>query len=277
MATSMRLLAFALVMLAACVKVAHAADASTWSADMHARVRLIAGEAHSDAVTAGIEIQLDPGWKTYWRYPGDSGVPPRFDFAGSQNVRSVSVQYPAPHRFSDEAGNSIGYKGGVVFPLKIAAQDATKPVVLHLKVDYAVCEKLCVPAEGHAELALTGAPSSAQSLLSAAEARVPRPVALGQDGPLAIRAVRRDASTKPQKVVVDVAAPTGTDLDLFAEGPTPEWALPLPKPTPGAPPGLRRFVFDLDGIPPGAKSAGATLILTLVSPDAAIEVKPRLD
>ncbi|HVY58467.1 MAG TPA: protein-disulfide reductase DsbD domain-containing protein [Xanthobacteraceae bacterium] len=277
MATSIRLLAFAVVMLAACVKVAQAADASVWSADAHARVRLLAGGGRSDAVSAGVEIQLDPGWKTYWRYPGDSGVPPRFDFAGSQNVRSVSVLWPAPHRFSDEAGDSIGYKGSIVFPLKIAAQDATKPVVLHLKLDYAVCEKLCVPAEGRAELALAGGSSSLQPLLSAAEARVPQPVSLGQDGPLAVRTVRRDASTKPQKVIVDVAAPAGADLDLFVEGPTPEWALPLPKPAPGAPPGLRRFVFDLDGVPPGARSTGAVLTLTLVAPAAAIEVKTRLD
>jgi hypothetical protein len=64
---------------------------------------------------------------------------------------------------------------------------------------------------------------------------------------------------------------------LFAEGPTPEWSLPIPAPTEGAPPGLRRFAFDLDGLPPGASAHGATLRLTAVTAEAAIEVTTRLD
>ena len=59
---------------------------------------------------AGIELRLAPGWKTYWRYPGDSGIPPRFDFAKSRNVKSVTVRWPAPQRLTDESGTSIGYK-----------------------------------------------------------------------------------------------------------------------------------------------------------------------
>ena len=75
------------------------------------------------------------------------GVPPVFDFSKSQNVKSVAVLYPAPSRFPDGAGgNSIGYKGLVVLPLHVVPQDAGKPVTLNLKLDYAVCEKLCVPA-----------------------------------------------------------------------------------------------------------------------------------
>src|SRR6516165_86376 len=112
-------LGLAVVMIAAR---AHAADSSAWDGDAQSAVRLIAGSATSgrDApVRAGIEIRLAPGWKTYWRYPGDSGVPPRFDFAGSTNVKSVDVAWPAPHRFSDESGITIGYKDGVIFPLSI--------------------------------------------------------------------------------------------------------------------------------------------------------------
>ena len=109
------------------------------------------GRAARQAATvhrAGIEIRLAPGWKTYWRYPGDSGIPPRFDFSGSQNVDRVTLQWPAPQRLTDESGISIGYKHDVVFPLDVMPQDATKPVMLALKIDYAMCEKLCVPADG---------------------------------------------------------------------------------------------------------------------------------
>ena len=64
---------------------------------------------------------------------------------------------------------------------------------------------------------------------------------------------------------------------LFAEGPTAQWALPLPEPVTGAPAGLQRFVFALDGLPPGEKPDGAILRITAVSGDRAVEVAFRLD
>ena len=79
----------------------------------------------------GIAIQLQPGWKTYWRNPGDSGVPPRFDFSKSDNVEAVTVLWPAPKKFDDGAGGtSLGYKKQVVLPLRIVAKNADKPVTL---------------------------------------------------------------------------------------------------------------------------------------------------
>ena len=136
---------------------ARAQDTSAWDAEPHAAARLIAGAAQKSAdvawLRAGIEIRLDSGWKTYWRYPGDSGVPPTLDFAGSENVKSVTVLWPAPVRFADGAGGqSIGYHGDVVLPLRILANDATKPAALHLKLSYAVCGNLCVPVEAELEL-----------------------------------------------------------------------------------------------------------------------------
>ena len=85
---------------------------------------------------------------------------------------------------------------------------------------------------------------------------------------------RENAAGKP-RVVVAVAA--DQPVTLFAEGPTPQWALPLPEPVAGAPDGLQRFAFELDGLPPGEKAEGATLRLTAVSGDKAIEVAFRLD
>src|SRR5690242_1450223 len=188
-----------------------AADESPWSEDVRSAVRLIAGSNKTGAPTlrAGIEIKLDPGWKTYWRYPGDSGVPPRFDFAGSQNVKSVEVVWPAPHRFSDESGITIGYKDNVVFPLRIVPQNTARPVLLRLKADYAVCEKVCIPVEGRAELLLDGRRSELDSTLAAFEALVPKRAQVGDAAPLAVRAVRRERSGDRPRVIVDVAAPAG--------------------------------------------------------------------
>jgi DsbC/DsbD-like thiol-disulfide interchange protein len=260
--------------LAPCV--AHAADASPWQVDKRAGVRMIAGNPHPDArMRAGVEIKLEPGWKTYWRYPGDSGVPPRFDFSKSQNVKSVAVMWPAPHRHRDESGTTIVYTDDVIFPLRIVAQDPAKPVVLRLKLDYALCDKLCVPADGEAELLLDGSASSLDPALTAAEAAVPTRTKLGDTASLAVRAVHRETGGAKPRIVVDVAGPD--PIDLFAEGPTPDWALPVPDPVAGAPAGLHRFAFDIDGVPPGVKAEGATLTLTLTSPAGAIEVTAPLD
>ena len=109
------ILAVNLVVTVAVSRPALAGDASAWDGDQRAAVRLIAGAQRGTVRRAGIEIRLAPGWKTYWRYPGDSGIPPRFDFSPSKNVKSVTVRYPAPHRLTDESGTSIGYKHGVVF------------------------------------------------------------------------------------------------------------------------------------------------------------------
>jgi DsbC/DsbD-like thiol-disulfide interchange protein len=270
--------ATALIALAAgpCAVTARAADASIWDGDARSAMRLVAGSPGGAAPRAGIELRLGTGWKTYWRYPGDSGVPPRFDFSKSTNVKSVTVRWPAPHRFTDESGASIGYKGGVLLPLDIVPINPGQPVTLRVTLEYAICEKLCVPAAGSAALGL-GAVSSFDAALAAAEVKVPKSAALGDGAPLAIRSVKREPGTLNPRVIVEVAAPQAAPLDLFAEGPTEDWALPLPEPTAASAPGRRLYSFELDGLPPGATAAGATLRFTLVSGDKAIEVTAVLD
>ena len=265
-----------LVALVAVFRPAAAADQSGWDGDQRAAVRLIAaaqrGEGDATRHQAGVEVRLAPGWKTYWRYPGDSGIPPRFDFTASRNLKTVTIRYPAPHRLADEGGTSIGYKGGVVFPLEIVPQDPAQPVELSVALDYAVCEKICVPAEGKAELTITGKPGAQDGWLARNAALVPVPARLGDTGVLAIRAARRE----DKRIVVDVAAPAGA-LEVFAEGPAPDWALPVPAPIEGAPAGLQRFAFELEGLPPNTRPEGAVLRLTAVAGGQAIEVPFRLD
>ena len=227
---------------------------------------------------AGVELKLQSGWKTYWRYPGDSGVPPVFDFGGSENVKSVTVLWPAPERFSDGAGYSIGYKDNVILPLRVIPRDERKPVTLRLKLDYAVCESLCVPAKANVELQFTGNDGVSEAVMAAAEARVPKPTPIGAGQSLIIRSVHRLLGALRGRVVVDVATHTPSKVDLFAEGPTPKWALPVPEQIQGTPVGgLQRFGFDLEGLPPGATADGATLKFTAVSRGQAIEVEYRLE
>jgi DsbC/DsbD-like thiol-disulfide interchange protein len=271
-------LGIALLPVAAATTSVQAQDASAWTGNAHSQVRLIAGKnpAGQQPLRAGIEIRLAPGWKTYWRYPGDSGIPPQFDFGGSENVRSVQVLWPAPRRFSDPGGQFIGYEGRVIMPLRVVPEDSQRPV--QLRLDYGVCEILCVPAQVEARLKLSGGGGAQEPALAAAEARVPRRAAVGEDRALAIREVRRVESKERPRILVEVAAPPTSAVDLFVEGPTPEWALPLPKSlSPPPAPGLRHFVFELDGLPAGASTEGAELTFTLVADTGAIEVKTRLD
>jgi DsbC/DsbD-like thiol-disulfide interchange protein len=254
---------------------ARADDASPWQRDGHSAVRLIAGSRSGTVLLGGIAFQLQPGWKTYWRTPGDSGVPPRFDFSKSDNVEAVTIMWPAPLKFDDGAGgHSIGYHNQIVLPLRIVAKAADKPVTLRAEINYAVCEKLCIPVEASAELGFNSVASTEDANLRAALDTVPKPANIGDPNPLTIRDVKRDGA---KIVVVDVVAPNGGDVNLFVEGPTLDWSLPIPAPVEPSPPGVKRFSFELDGLPPGAKPDGAPLKFTLVGPEKSYEFNTNLE
>ena len=254
---------------------AHAQDASPWQKDGHSAVRLLAGSRSGAVLLGGVAFQLQPGWKTYWRTPGDSGVPPRFDFSKSDNVEAVTVLWPAPKKFDDGAGGtSLGYHDQIVLPLRIVAKNVDKPVTLRAEINYAVCEKLCIPVEANAELAFNSVASTEDSALFAALDTVPKPANVGDPNPLTIRDVKREGKSE---VLVDVATPDDRPVSLFVEGPTPDWGLPVPKPVEHSPPGVKRFSFQLDGVPPGVNPEGAALKLTLVGGDKSYEFNINLN
>ncbi len=269
-------LGFAVTLLASSLAPgARAEDASPWQRDGHSAVRLLAGSRSGAVLLGGVAFQLQPGWKTYWRTPGDSGVPPRFDFSKSENIEAVTVMWPAPLKFDDGAGGvSLGYHDQTVLPLRIVPKNVDKPVMLRAEINYAVCEKICIPVEANAELAFNSVASTEDSALLAALDTVPKPANVGDPNPLTIRDVKREGKST---VLVDVVTPDARDVHLFVEGPTPDWGLPVPKPVEHSPPGVRRFVFELDGVPPGVNPEGAALKLTLVGGDRAYEFNINLD
>ena len=252
-----------------------AQDASAWQKASHAAVRLLAGSRSGPVLLGGIAVQLDPGWKTYWRTSGDSGVPPRFDFSKSYNVEAVTVLWPAPAKFDDGAGGfSLGYHDQVVLPLRIVPKSNDKPVTLRANINYAVCEKICIPVEASTELTFASVASTEDSVLFAALDTVPKPASVGDPNPLTIRDVKRDGKST---VLVDVLSPDARTVNLFVEGPTPDWGLPVPKLVEHGPAGVKRFTFQLDGIPPGTNPEGAALKLTLVGGDRSYEFNINLE
>lgn len=249
-----------------------------------AKVRLLASGL-SDTNSApvfrgGVEIALSPGWKTYWRYPGDAGIPPRFDWSGSENVADVEVLYPAPKRITDGSGQtSIGYDERVIFPLRIRAKDASKPVMLKLKLDFATCEKLCIPAEAHVSLAFS-AKDGAEPLLADAEKRVPFRSEPKDTPPLAVLEARLERGRQPDgsdsRILVTALTAAAGKLELFAEGPDEEWTLALPVLLKHEA-GRATFAIPLDGSRLGKAEVPPKLRLTLVAGELAIETEIPLD
>jgi DsbC/DsbD-like thiol-disulfide interchange protein len=254
---------------------ARAEDASPWQKDGHSAVRLLAGSRSGAVLLGGIAMQLQAGWKTYWRTPGDSGVPPRFDFSKSENIEAVTVLWPAPTKFDDGAGgHSLGYHNDIVLPLRIVAKNPDKPVTLRADINYAVCEKICIPVDASAELSFNSVASTEDSALFAALDAVPKPANVGDPNPLTIRDIKREGTSA---VLVDVVTPDARDVNLFVEGPTPDWSLPIPNLLEHNPPGVKRFAFQLEGLPPGANPSGAALKFTLVGGDHSYEFNINLE
>jgi len=111
-----------------------------------ARVALLPGYLHTDgAIRAGVQIDLAPGWKTYWREPGSNGIAPEFDWSGSTNVADVQIHWPVPEIMTYEGDETIGFAHQVVLPLTVTPIDVAMPVDLQLALDFGVCEKVCVP------------------------------------------------------------------------------------------------------------------------------------
>ena len=91
-------------------------------------------------------LTLRDGWKTYWRAPGDAGIPPQFDWSGSKNVKSVRFHWPRPKVFSLGGMQTIGYNHELILPVEVVPVDASKPVEVRAAVDLGVCSDICVPA-----------------------------------------------------------------------------------------------------------------------------------
>jgi DsbC/DsbD-like thiol-disulfide interchange protein len=264
------------------------AQATGWIELSNARARLIGGApAVRDATSylAGVEIALDEGWKTYWRMPGDAGVPPNFDWSGSSNVAAVTVLYPAPKRMSEPAADTVGYKHTVLFPVEVVPKDASKPVRLALALEFGVCREICIPAEAKLSLALTPTEMASQpapAVLAALE-QVPRSAASRHAGdPRVTRASAFLEGGQPHLVVVARFPGGDHGADLFVEAPEGLYvpmARRLPDPSGAGEPrpeadvsnDLVHFEVDLARTGNARELKGKTLRLTLVSDAGASE------
>lgn len=122
-----------------------------------ADARILSGwrTAEGDHVTA-LHVTLNPGWKTYWRSPGDAGIPPRFDWNGSGNLARVGVEWPAPRRMDQGGVMTIGYADALVLPLRLTPQTKGQPISLTGVIEMGVCKDICVPVTLRLSQVLSG-------------------------------------------------------------------------------------------------------------------------
>jgi DsbC/DsbD-like thiol-disulfide interchange protein len=207
-----------LAMMVSCVALAPARaqdSASAWANAPKSAARLIAAPASEGAYRAGIEIKLAPQTITYWRSPGESGVPPVFDFSHSSNLRSAEISFPAPKRIDEGGSDVFGYEGGVVLPVRVTPQEPGKAVDLVLDLDYAACEKICLPVHASLQIGLPANEASQTPALAAAEATVPRQLSAAE--------IAREVAIAPvagaEKPTWRLAWRGPAAADLFAEPP----------------------------------------------------------
>ncbi len=263
--------------LALCVMLA---PFGAMAAPNYSRIELLAaaaGEGDGGPILLGIRIEPRPGWKTYWRAPGESGLPPVFTFRVHDNTGQPQIKWPAPKRLILQGLESYGYDGPVIFPFYVQPQDAAKPVRLEIEADYAVCMDICVPEQ--AALHLTLPPGSASATpdheaLRAALARVPRQQDENSQPRIRAAYVRQNGAN----VILLVQAETRQGFqapDLFADGPA---DLLFSAPQIGYLSGKHQATFSLTvtQLDPSQPVIGQTVTLTLVDGEIAVEKHVKL-
>ncbi len=206
------------------------AASSEWVKTPYGQARLLVAGVlpQQETFTAGLEVEMEPGWKTYWRTPGAAGIPPKLIWEGSSGINNIELHYPAPHRLDFQGLQLYGYEDRVIFPLTITRDLAVSEPDLKVDARLLICKELCVPASFPMSLTLDKA-NQATDIDSAFaidqfKALIPLPAAVANIPPARITL---DAEQKLLQVDIDL--PKNYQLeDLFPEvQPEPELDAPV--------------------------------------------------
>lgn len=261
-----------LMVLLTAVGVAEAAS-GPWQGTPEVRGRLVAAVDATgalDRIPLGLQLELAPGWKTYWRSPGDAGLPPSIDWAGSANLAETRFHWPAPHRFTLFGLETFGYEGEVVFPIDVVPSDPGTALDLVAGVDLLVCSDICIPARLDLALFLppgTPAPAPEANLIARYRALVPD---AGTAAGMTIEEVRAVGGRPPALIVEARSAEPFSAPDLFVET---DRGLAFAAPDVALSEGGRRAVLTMP-LADGAEDvplAGLSTRLTLVDGGRALE------
>lgn len=218
-----RLFAIAATVLIGLPDSGHAA-ATAWVGNKNAKARLVTGVQATGSelrIDVGLEIQMAPGWHTYWRTPGDAGFAPVIDWKSSSNFAHATITWPAPTRLSIEGLETYVYADHVLLPIAVAPLDPGRPLGLRASVNYAACKEICVPYRADLYLELpsgSAMPSGEASLIAAARDKVPRSLKAASVTLLALSA--EPLGGKDARVTMRLHSDGALfrQLDLFVEG-----------------------------------------------------------
>ncbi|MDF2232281.1 protein-disulfide reductase DsbD family protein [Albimonas sp. CAU 1670] len=174
---------------------------------------------------AGLTIRLDPGWKTYWRVPGDAGIPPDFDWSGSENVASVAVLWPRPVAFDLFGMTTLGYKHEVTLPLQATPVDPARPMVLRLSLAYGVCADICMPEMAEVALHLAPGEEGGRAPIERALATLPEAAAVS-GASLADCRLQGEGDDRRLEASLRLPSPPRGPLHAIVEAPAPMWFEP---------------------------------------------------
>ena len=195
------------------------AEMTAWVKLDNSQIRVVAGADDAGKLRAGLGIQLDEGWDTYWRTPGDAGLPVAIDTTGSTNLKSLNVLWPVPTRII-QFGNleTFIYTHNVMFPLAIEAENKAAPVHLKMKVKYAACKEICtfLSHEFELDLAVDKKLSAEEAkLLNEADAKLATPLSQQTDITIVSTTINKDGS----QIRIEATSLKGfVKPDIYIEG-----------------------------------------------------------
>lgn len=136
----MKILAFILLLLP-CLALAN-------STDHNAQLTILPGwTTNQGSQMVGLRIEMAQGWKTYWRAPGDAGIPPQISWGGSRNIHSAAFHWPVPNVFYEGTTRSIGYTSAFTLPMEIFPLAQGHDIHLSGTLDIGVCDEVCIPVQ----------------------------------------------------------------------------------------------------------------------------------
>lgn len=186
------------------------------------------GRLEDGRQSAALVLTVKPGWKTYWRQPGEAGVPPEFDWTGSGNLADIEVGWPAPVVFQSFGYQTLGYGGRVVLPLSLTPERAGEPVDLRLSAMFGVCRDICVFEEVERAVSVPAAASSLHDGVIAA-GRAAMPLGAAESG-VALEACRIAGAGQSRAVTAEFTMPEGHGAPpmpvIIVEGPAGSWVEP---------------------------------------------------
>ena len=218
---------------------------------------------------AALSVTLAPGWKTYWRSPGEAGIPPSFDWSGSQNLQSVALHWPTPQVFHTAGMLSIGYHDGMLLPIEVTAVDPSQPIILRARVDLGVCREICVPAMLEVSATLTQPGASDPAIKAALR---DQPVSAQDAGVGTVSCTLEPTDDGLRLTASLVMAPSGPEETVMIEAGMPEvWASDTAVSRRGD---VLTAAAELIG-PPGAPLAldRSAIVLTVLGSERAVEIR----